>query len=89
MDTNTCRKVVIPECEEEDATTTIKREAVEGREETEGRTDDHSDKVVLHCDPSAAFRTSDGTCNNLLNPSWGAARTPFVRYLAPSYEDGE
>ena len=34
------------------------------------------------------FRTIDGTCNNLLNPLLGAARTPFARLTPPKYEDG-
>ncbi|XP_053676616.1 peroxidase-like [Anopheles nili] len=35
------------------------------------------------------YRSFDGTCNNLLNPSWGAANTPFVRILNPKYGDGK
>ena len=34
------------------------------------------------------FRTINGTCNNLLNPLLGAARTPFARLTPPKYEDG-
>ena len=34
------------------------------------------------------FRTINGTCNNLLNPILGAARTPFARLTPPVYEDG-
>ena len=34
------------------------------------------------------FRTINGTCNNLLNPILGAARTPFARLTPPLYEDG-
>ncbi|XP_062045579.1 probable oxidoreductase PXDNL [Lepus europaeus] len=34
------------------------------------------------------YRTADGTCNNLRQPAWGAARTAFVRLLQPAYENG-
>lgn len=34
------------------------------------------------------YRTFDGTCNNLLNPMWGASLTPFKRLLSPVYENG-
>ncbi|XP_043246225.1 peroxidase-like [Amphibalanus amphitrite] len=41
----------------------------------------------LQCEVSR-YRTIDGTCNNLDNPTWGAARTTFRRLLAPHYIDG-
>lgn len=34
------------------------------------------------------YRTYTGHCNNLKHQSWGAAYTPFVRYLPPVYADG-
>ena len=34
------------------------------------------------------FRSFDGTCNNLLNPLWGAANTAYRRLLPAQYEDG-
>lgn len=34
------------------------------------------------------YRTADGTCNNLNNPTYGAANTPFRRLILPQYEDG-
>jgi len=34
------------------------------------------------------FRSTDGTCNNLLNPLQGASNTAFKRILPPVYEDG-
>ena len=34
------------------------------------------------------YRTYTAHCNNLQNPSWGAANTAFVRYLPPVYSDG-
>lgn len=42
----------------------------------------------IQCDPTGRFRAFTGHCNNLKNPSWGAAQTPFVRFLAPRHPDG-
>ncbi|GAB0090251.1 Peroxidasin [Sergentomyia squamirostris] len=33
------------------------------------------------------YRTVDGTCNNLGNPTWGASLTGFRRILSPIYEN--
>ncbi|XP_050081805.1 chorion peroxidase [Anopheles aquasalis] len=43
-----------------------------------------------HCDPSARYRSIDGSCNNPIpeRSSWGAAGHPFERLLPPAYEDG-
>ncbi|XP_053668265.1 peroxidase-like [Anopheles marshallii] len=38
---------------------------------------------------NSPYRTFDGTCNNLVTPSWGAANTPFVRIVNPKYGDGK
>lgn len=35
------------------------------------------------------YRTFTGHCNNLKHQSWGAAYTPFVRYLPPVYANGQ
>lgn len=35
------------------------------------------------------YRTIDGSCNNLDNPSWGQARTTFQRLKPPKYSDGK
>ncbi|XP_042870127.1 chorion peroxidase-like isoform X2 [Penaeus japonicus] len=40
------------------------------------------------CSASFPYRSIDGSCNNLANPKWGAARIPFRRFIAPAYEDG-
>jgi peroxidase len=37
------------------------------------------------CDATAVFRTIDGKCNNIDNPSFGASVTPFARYLPATY----
>lgn len=42
----------------------------------------------IRCDPAGRFRSFTGHCNNLQHPAWGAAQTPFVRYLAPKHPDG-
>lgn len=34
------------------------------------------------------YRSIDGMCNNLQNPTWGASLTGFRRVLKPVYEDG-
>ena len=50
------------------------------------------DKCPRHqgppCDPGERWRRHDGSCNNVLNPLWGAANTPFQRTLLPQYSDG-
>lgn len=35
------------------------------------------------------YRSFDGTCNNLYNPTWGAANTRYGRLLLPNYADGK
>lgn len=35
----------------------------------------------------AKYRSIDGSCNNLENPTWGASLTGFRRILPPTYED--
>ncbi|XP_052871706.1 peroxidase-like [Anopheles cruzii] len=44
--------------------------------------------VVAQCDSSTPYRTFDGSCNNLQNPTWGSANTPYGRLLLPEYGDG-
>lgn len=34
------------------------------------------------------YRTLDGTCNNLQNPSWGSANSALNRLLPARYENG-
>nr|ATU82497.1 venom peroxidase [Lethocerus distinctifemur] len=40
------------------------------------------------CDPNYRYRTVDGSCNNLLFPNWGQARTHYIRLLPAMYSDG-
>lgn len=44
-------------------------------------------KQDIKCELSR-FRTLTGHCNNLKHPTWGAAMTPFARYLPPVHPDG-
>ncbi|KAG1713990.1 Peroxidase [Nymphon striatum] len=37
--------------------------------------------------PVSRYRTISGMCNNLENPSWGSARSAFVRFIPPVYGD--
>ena len=46
-------------------------------------------KTPTTCPRNALYRTIDGTCNNLQNPTFGAAETGFVRLLAPQYFDAD
>lgn len=34
------------------------------------------------------YRSIDGTCNNVLHPTWGASLTAFRRLAKPTYENG-
>ncbi|XP_031782036.1 uncharacterized protein LOC100119054 [Nasonia vitripennis] len=40
------------------------------------------------CDPTSAYRTFSGHCNNLRNPNLAKSLTTFARLLPPVYEDG-
>ena len=41
-----------------------------------------------HNNSPARHRSVDGSCNNLDNPHWGAARNTHQRFLSPDYADG-
>ena len=40
------------------------------------------------CNSSYRYQSFDGTCNNLNNPAYGSANTPYTRFLTPVYADG-
>ncbi|XP_068626803.1 peroxidase-like [Battus philenor] len=37
---------------------------------------------------NSRYRTIDGSCNNLHNPTWGMAQTPYGRLIKYNYADG-
>lgn len=41
------------------------------------------------CDETARYRSIDGTCNNIENPSWGSAMTAYTRVVFSQYFDGK
>ncbi|XP_050067146.1 peroxidase-like [Anopheles maculipalpis] len=45
-------------------------------------------QVLGQC-PQNPYRTFDGSCNNLQNPSSGAANTQFTRLIPAKYSDGK
>ncbi|XP_018392669.1 PREDICTED: peroxidase-like isoform X2 [Cyphomyrmex costatus] len=42
----------------------------------------------VECDEKFKYRSIDGTCNNIENPSWGSAMTAYTRVLFSQYFDG-
>lgn len=40
------------------------------------------------CPTSNYYRTMDGSCNNIQNPSWGKAHTPLKRLFSNFYDYG-
>ncbi|MFO0002523.1 MAG: peroxidase family protein [bacterium] len=40
------------------------------------------------CNANYAYRSYDGTCNNVNYVWWGKSETPFKRILTPLYDDG-
>ncbi|XP_025410649.1 peroxidase-like [Sipha flava] len=42
----------------------------------------------VKCDPNAKYRRINGSCNNLVKPTLGASKTPFLRMLKANYADG-
>ena len=43
---------------------------------------------IVTCNPNDKYRTFNGSCNNLQNPNWGAALTPFYRLMNADFNDG-
>jgi len=43
---------------------------------------------AVTCNPNDKYRTYNGSCNNLQNPNWGAALTPFYRLMNAEFNDG-
>ncbi|KAM0726439.1 Peroxidase [Formica fusca] len=42
----------------------------------------------VECDEMSKYRSIDGTCNNIENPTWGSAMTAYTRVLFSQYFDG-
>ncbi|KAF8771504.1 Peroxidase like protein [Argiope bruennichi] len=42
---------------------------------------------ILPCDPSYPYRSIDGSCNNLIHPTWGIPDECYMR-LQPAYYEG-
>ena len=48
-------------------------------------------EIINHkitCPADDKYRTPDGSCNNLLNPTFGAAGIAMRRFVPPAYADG-
>lgn len=43
---------------------------------------------AVACNANDKYRTYNGSCNNLQNPNWGAALTPFYRLANAEFDDG-
>lgn len=42
----------------------------------------------IQCNSTYKYQSFDGICNNLKNPLYGSANTPYKRILSPVYADG-
>ncbi|XP_049543970.1 peroxidase-like [Anopheles darlingi] len=45
-------------------------------------------ETSAQCVATEPYRSIDGSCNNLQNPTWGSANTKFNRLIPPKYNDG-
>jgi len=48
----------------------------------------YGDTFLQVCEHSR-YRSYDGSCNNLRNPTWGLANTRYGRLVRPRYGDGK
>ena len=46
-------------------------------------------KEQIKCDVNFPYRTFDASCNNIENPWWGKAGSPFKRWMPADYSDRE
>lgn len=61
---------------------------VENRSDNIHRQIKCGDTFLRACQPSR-YRSYDGSCNNLQNPTWGLANTRYGRLIRARYGDGE
>ncbi|XP_069997524.1 salivary peroxidase/catechol oxidase [Penaeus vannamei] len=55
----------------------------------EANSEGHGEVIYpSRCNAFLHFRSIDGTCNNLRNPTWGAAYEPYRRLAGHNYGDG-
>ena len=69
------------EMEKDEALTLAKKALVENRYDGINQVFDICNRPAQNCSSSSKFRTITGTCNNLSQPYWGAANTPFTREI--------
>ena len=69
------------EIQKDEALTLAKKALVENRYDGINQVLDICNRPAQNCSSSSKFRTITGTCNNLNQPYWGAANTPFTREI--------
>ena len=67
--------------EKDKALTLAKQALVENRYDGINQVFDICNRPTQNCNGTSKFRTITGTCNNLNEPYWGAANTPFTREI--------
>jgi len=45
-------------------------------------------EIDLNCNKTGWYRTIDGTCNNVIHPTWGSHMSPFRGILSPVGKEG-
>ncbi|GFT01135.1 peroxidase [Trichonephila clavipes] len=71
----------------EQVTLALPHEELKGREALKAAEQCHTHFMSSGCMDSK-YRSIDGSCNNMYNPTWGKAQTCLQRLLPPDYADG-